>query len=153
MERYGPVAYRLKLPISLSAVHDVFHVSQLKKCARVPTEIVSQEQVQLEPDLSYTALPAKVLDCKKRSTRCHTVKMYKILWKDHTEEEATWETEEYLNKHYPGFLLVAQGTTLTTLVLVTESRGEIPLRGRGCNSPGVNYGLILIIFVIHAHHC
>src|SRR5579859_7223447 len=110
VEQCGPVAYRLRLLTSLSAVHDVFHVSQLKKCTRVPTEVVEQEQVQLEPDLSYKALSAKVLDCKERSTRRHTVKMYKILWKDHTEEEATWETEEYLNKHYPGFLLVTQGT-------------------------------------------
>jgi hypothetical protein len=95
----------------LSVVHDVFHVSQLKKYARVPTEIVAQEQIQLEPNLSYTALPAKIIDYKERSTRCHTVKMYKILWENHTEEEATWETKEYLNKHYPGFLLVAtQGT-------------------------------------------
>src|SRR5579883_1549543 len=110
VEQCGPVAYRLRLPTSLSAVHDVFHVSQLKKCTRVPTEVVDQGQIQLEPDLTYTAQPARVLDQKERSTRRHTVKMYKILWKDHTEEEATWETEEYLNKCYPGFLLVAQGT-------------------------------------------
>jgi hypothetical protein len=109
VEQCGPVAYRLRLPTSLSAVHDVFHVSQLKKCTRVPMEVVDQEQMQLEPDLTYTAQPAKVLDQKERSTRRHAVKMYKILWKDHTEEEATWETEEYLNKCYPGFLLVAQG--------------------------------------------
>jgi hypothetical protein len=109
VEQCGPVAYRLRLPTPLSAVHDVFHVSQLKKCTRVPTEVVDQEQIQLEPDLTYTAQPAQVLDQKERSTRRHTVKMYKILWKDHTEEEATWETEEYLNKCYPGFLLVARG--------------------------------------------
>jgi hypothetical protein len=42
-EIYGPVAYRVQLPSSLAAIHDIFHVSQLKKCIRVPTEIVEQK--------------------------------------------------------------------------------------------------------------
>jgi hypothetical protein len=102
--RCGQVAYRLQLPVQLSEVHDVFHISQLKKCLRVPTEEVAQEVVSLEPDLSYTEHPVQVLDTKERSTRRKTVKMYKILWSNHTEEEATWETEAYLQQHYPGFL-------------------------------------------------
>ncbi|WVZ83029.1 hypothetical protein U9M48_030216 [Paspalum notatum var. saurae] len=95
-EKCGPVAYRLELPPRLAAVHDIFHVSQLKKCLRVPEEEIDTSQVQIEPDLTYEARPVKVLDQKQRSTRRSTVTMYKVQWSEHTEEEATWETEEYL---------------------------------------------------------
>jgi hypothetical protein len=40
IEECGPVAYRVRLPLHLAAIHDIFHVSQLKKCVRVPTKIV-----------------------------------------------------------------------------------------------------------------
>ncbi|WVZ57559.1 hypothetical protein U9M48_007931 [Paspalum notatum var. saurae] len=103
-EKCGPVAYRLELPPRLAAVHDIFHVSQLKKCLRVPEEEIDTSQVQIEPDLTYEARPVKVLDRKQRSTRRSTVTMYKVQWSEHTEEEATWETEEYLRTKYPGFL-------------------------------------------------
>jgi len=110
IEICGPVAYRVRLPPQLSAIHDIFHVSQLKKCVRVPTEIVEQEDIRVEPDLSYVEYPIKVLDRKERVTRRKVVKMYKIQWSHHTEEEATWETETYLNEHYRGFLASLQGT-------------------------------------------
>jgi len=103
-EKCGPVAYRLELPPHLAAVHDVFHVSQLKKCLRVPEEEVDTSQVQIEPDLTYEARPIKILDQKQRSTRRNTVNFYKVQWSDHSEEEATWETEEYLQTKHPGFL-------------------------------------------------
>ena len=100
----------MKLPPQLSTIHDIFHVSQLKKCIRVPTEIVEQEDIRVEPDLSYGEYPINVLDRKERVTRRKVVKMYKIQWSLHTEEEATWETETYLNEHYQGFLASLQGT-------------------------------------------
>jgi hypothetical protein len=100
----GPVAYKICLPSQLAAIHDVFHVSQLKKCIKVPTEIIETTAIEIEPDLSYTEQPLQILDTKERATRRKTVKMYKILWNHHTEEEATWETESYLQQNFPNFL-------------------------------------------------
>jgi hypothetical protein len=54
-----PVAYQLKLPPHMSAVHDVFHVSQLRKCVRLPTEVLPEPEFEIEPDLSYQAIGPK----------------------------------------------------------------------------------------------
>ncbi|WVZ93642.1 hypothetical protein U9M48_039607 [Paspalum notatum var. saurae] len=88
-ERCGSVAYRLELPAHLAAVHDVFHVSQLKKCLRVPEEVI-------EPDLTYEKYPIRILDQKQRATRRRAINFYKVQWSNHSEEEATWEQEEFL---------------------------------------------------------
>jgi hypothetical protein len=104
LERYGPVAYRLQLPKTLSVVHNVFHVSQLKKCLRVPDRTIEVMDVALEPDLTYSEHPIRVLDQKDRITRRKTLKFYKIQWNQHTEDEATWETQDFLDKNFPGFL-------------------------------------------------
>jgi hypothetical protein len=77
-ETCGPVAYQLKLPPHLSAVHDVFHVSQLWKCVRLPTEVLPEPELEIEPDLSYQEHPVKVLDQKERSTRARSIRMYKV---------------------------------------------------------------------------
>ena len=81
IETCGPVAYRLRLPSQLAAIHDVFHVSQLRKCIKVPTEILEPQDIEIESDLSYTEYPIKILDTKERSTRREKVKMYKIQWR------------------------------------------------------------------------
>jgi hypothetical protein len=104
-EKFGTVAYRIRLPNRLSAVHDVFHVLQLKKCEQVPeAQIIEETNAEIEPDLSLTEYPMRVLDHKERQTRRQKVKMYKIQWTHHTEEGATWETEQFLNTKYPDFL-------------------------------------------------
>jgi hypothetical protein len=83
------MAYKLKRPPKMSAIHNVFHVSQLNKYVRLPIEVIAEPDVEIEPNLSYQEHPSKVLDCKERSTRARSIKMYKIQWSNHSEEEAT----------------------------------------------------------------
>jgi hypothetical protein len=104
LERYGIVAYRLQLPKTLSTVHNVFHVSQLKKCLRVPDQTIEVTDVALEPDLTYSEHLVRVLDQKDITTRRKTLKFYKIQWNQHSEDEATWETQDFLEKNFPSFL-------------------------------------------------
>jgi hypothetical protein len=59
IEICGPMAYQLKLPPHMSAVHDVFHVSQLWKCVRLPTEVLPEPELEIEPDLSYQEHPSR----------------------------------------------------------------------------------------------
>jgi hypothetical protein len=101
LERCGLVAYKVQLPESLLAVHNVFHVSQLKKCLRVPEQVVDVLDVNLKPDLTYSEYPIRVLDQKDRVTRRKIIKFYKVQWNQHSEEEATWESEDYLMEHFP----------------------------------------------------
>jgi hypothetical protein len=94
--RVSPVRGIQQLPSQLAAIHNIFHVSQLRKCVKLPTEVIDSQTIEIKPDLTYTEHPLKVLDTKDRSTRRETIRMFKIQWNHHTEEEATWETESYL---------------------------------------------------------
>jgi hypothetical protein len=105
LEKCGTVAYKLDLPPSLAGVHDIFHVSQLKKCLKAPVDVVLAEVTPLEADLSYPEHQIKVLDQKDHVTRRKTIKFFKIQWSNHSEEEATWESEDFLRSHHPDFIL------------------------------------------------
>jgi hypothetical protein len=78
LEKCGPVAYKLELPPSLEGVHDIFHVSQLKKCLKGPVDVVLPEVTLLKADLTYPEHPIKILVQKDRVTRCKTVKFFKV---------------------------------------------------------------------------
>ncbi|WVZ63997.1 hypothetical protein U9M48_013583 [Paspalum notatum var. saurae] len=102
VERKGEVAYKLELPSNLSGIHDVFHASQLKKCLRVPEEQAPLEGLDVHEDLTYTEHPVKILETSERVTRNRRVKMCRVQWNHHSEDEATWEREEELRATYPG---------------------------------------------------
>jgi hypothetical protein len=105
LKKYGTMAYKLDLPPSLAGVHDIFHVSQLKKCLNAPVDVVLPEVTLLEADLSYPEHPIEVLDQKGRVTRRKTIKFFKIQWSNHYEEEATWESEDFLRSRHPDLVL------------------------------------------------
>ena len=96
----------MELPEILSAVHNVFHVSQLKKCQPEMSETpmrdtVPLDEVQLESDLTYEEKPIKILEIAERNTRTKTIKFCKVQWSHHTEEEATCEREDDLREAHP----------------------------------------------------
>jgi hypothetical protein len=101
LARKGKVAYQLDLPKKLSEVHDVFHVSQLRKCISPPTKQADLADLELSQDLTYEEHPIKILEESERRTRSTVTKFYKVQWNRHTEEEATWEREDTLRAEYP----------------------------------------------------
>jgi hypothetical protein len=103
LEKRGDVAYQLELLSQLSNVHDVFHVSQLKKCMWVPKEQLPMEDLDAKEDLSYQEYLVKILETSERVTRNKKMKMCKVQWSHHTEEQATWEREEELKAEFPSF--------------------------------------------------
>jgi hypothetical protein len=101
LKKCGTVAYKLDLSPSLAGVHDIFHVSQLKKCLKASVDVMLPEVTPLEADSSYPEHPIKVLDQKDRVTRHKTIKFFKIQWSNHAKEEATWESEDFLRSRHP----------------------------------------------------
>ena len=79
----------------------MFHVSQLKKCLRLPNEVVAPDTLDLQPDLSYVEFSLRILERAERKLRNRVIKFHKVQWSDHTEDEATWEHEEKLQADYP----------------------------------------------------
>jgi hypothetical protein len=104
IDKYGPTSYQVELPTRLSGVHNVFHVSQLKRCLKPPANVVIEDTIPLEPYLTYKAQPVKVFDQQDRVTRNKTTRFYKIQWNDHCKDETTWEHEKFLWSNYPEFL-------------------------------------------------
>jgi hypothetical protein len=82
----------------------MFHVSQLKRCLKLLTDVIVEDIVPLEPDLTYKAHPIKILDQQDRVTRNKITWFYKVQWNNHSKYEATWEHEDLLRSNYPEFL-------------------------------------------------
>ncbi|XP_031121067.1 uncharacterized protein LOC116024312 [Ipomoea triloba] len=101
LDKIGQVAYRLALPMKLDKVHDVFHVSQLKRYVHDASHVINPEVVEMDESLSYEEKPVKILDSKTRDTRKKSIRLVKVLWSNHLAEEATWEVEEDMRNRYP----------------------------------------------------
>jgi hypothetical protein len=78
LEKRGAVAYQLELPPQLSDVHDLFHVSQLKKCLRLPEEQIPMEDLDAKEDLSYQEYPVRILETSERVMQNKKIKMCKV---------------------------------------------------------------------------
>jgi hypothetical protein len=124
--RKGEVSYQLELPPELSEFHDVFHVSQLRRCLQAPSKPevfkdIDYRAIDLNHDLTYRENPIRILDETVRVTRRRKIKFFKVQWSNHSEDEATWEREDYLRQEFPHLFKL----------LAVESRDEILLRGEG----------------------
>ena len=93
IEKVGPVAYRLALPLELEKMHSVFHVSMLRRYQSDPSHVVSSETIELRPDLIYEEEPVEILAREVKELLNKNILLVKVLWRNHKTEEATWESE------------------------------------------------------------
>ena len=89
VERIGPVAYRLDLSVELSRVHNVFHISMLRKYISDPSHVLETPEIELRDDLSYEEQPVQILGREEMELRNKTIFLVKALWRNHLVEEAT----------------------------------------------------------------
>ncbi|XP_073129180.1 uncharacterized protein [Henckelia pumila] len=101
LERIGTLAYRLALPPSLAAVHNVFHVSMLQRYVSNSSHVLDFEPIELTPELAFEERSARVLAREEIRLRTRSIQIVKVQWLNHSEEEATWETEADMRARYP----------------------------------------------------
>ncbi|XP_038874993.1 uncharacterized protein LOC120067515 [Benincasa hispida] len=106
LECIGSSAYHLTLPIELSKIYDVFHVSMLRKYISDPSHVLESQPLQLKENLSYEEEPVQIIDRKEQVLRNKTIPLVKVLWRNHGVEEATWESEQQMRTKYPHFFLL-----------------------------------------------
>ena len=119
LERVGIVAYRLALPRSLLSVHDVFHVSMLRKYTPDPTHVEDWGELVVDTDGTFEEEPVRIMDSRDQVLRCKTVRLVKMLWRHRGVEEATWEREDTMRTAYP-FLFEDEGTFFSHFVAFND---------------------------------
>ena len=97
----GPVAYRLDLPLELSKVHNVFHVSMLRKYIPDPSHVLRDQPVELKDNLTYKKQPMQIVDRREQILQNKVILLVKVLWGNHGIKEATWESEAQMRSQYP----------------------------------------------------
>ena len=101
VDKVGKVAYRLRLPSELANIHDVFHVSMLRKYIANPSYILKEHPIQLKENLTYEEHPVEILDRRDQVLRNKVIPLVKVLWRNHGAEEATREPEAQMRAQYP----------------------------------------------------
>ncbi|XP_027191116.1 uncharacterized protein [Cicer arietinum] len=98
--RIGPSPYIIALSSKLFNLHNVFHVSQLKKYIPNPHQILSHESVQLKSNLTYDLMPIQIIDRSVKALRNKEIPLVKVVWEGSSIEEATWEVEADMQREY-----------------------------------------------------
>ena len=123
LEKVGMVAYKLALPPELARLHDVFHVSMLRKYVADPSHVLVEQPIELKEDLSYVEEPLAIVDRKEQILRSKVIPLVKVVWRRHSMEEATWESEDSMKMRYP-YLFDSDNQGMSI------SRTKFPNRGR-----------------------
>ena len=116
LERIGVVAYRLALPPSMSGVHEVFHVSMLRKYTPDLAHVVDWGQIEVDTNGTFEEGPVCILDSRDQVLRRKTVRLVSVLWRHYGVEESTWERDDTMRATFP-FLFRDEGTWFSRLTL------------------------------------
>ena len=100
-DRVGEVAYKLILPPALEGVHNVFHISQLRKYVKDPSHQIDYSEIEVRPDLTFEQQPVKILDREIKRLRNKEVSLVRVMWQRESPGESTWEREDEMRAHYP----------------------------------------------------
>ncbi|XP_015162964.1 uncharacterized protein [Solanum tuberosum] len=99
--RVGPVAYKLALPPESEKIHNVFHVSMLRRYLFDPSHVLPVESIEVNPALTYNEEPILIQAGEVKQLRNKRIPLVKVLWRNQYGKEATWEREEDMRTQYP----------------------------------------------------
>ncbi|XP_055806961.1 uncharacterized protein LOC129875728 [Solanum dulcamara] len=94
LKRVSPVVYKLALPLELDKIHNVFHVSMLRRYRSDLSHVLPVKSIEISPDLTYNEEPIQIFARETKKLRNKKVPLVKVLWRNHSSNEATWEREE-----------------------------------------------------------
>ncbi|GKE12688.1 putative reverse transcriptase domain-containing protein, partial [Tanacetum coccineum] len=100
LERIGPVAYWLRLPKELSSVHDIFHVSNLKKCLADANLHVPLDEIKIDKTLRFVEEPVEIMDREVKKLKRSKILIVKVCWNSKRGLEFTWECEDHIKVKY-----------------------------------------------------
>ncbi|KAD4384647.1 hypothetical protein E3N88_24815 [Mikania micrantha] len=126
-KRIGPVAYELNLPVELSSVHNVFHISNLKKCLSDETLIIPLEEIQIDEQLNFVEEPVEIMDRETKKLKLSKIPIVKVRWNSRRGPEFTWEREDQMKQKYP-HLFAEQANTSNTSQAVRLTRSALDRR-------------------------
>jgi len=106
IEMLNTITYRLDLLVELEHMHNVFYISQLRKYIPDPDHTIVSEPIETTEDLVYEERPIQILDRRIKQLCNKQIPLIKVLWTNHTSQEATWETEEAITTKYPHLFVV-----------------------------------------------
>jgi len=133
IERVGPVAYRLALPPELDKIHNVFHVSMLRRYRSDPSHVILAEEIIVQPNLTYKEESIRILAREIKELKNKRIPLVKVLWRHHNTEEATWESKETMRQQFPQ--LFTSGKFLGR---------NFYLEGKNCNALTLGSSYILL---------
>ena len=116
LERVGTIAYQLALPPSMSGVHEVFHVSILRRYTPDPAHVMDWGEIEIDEDETFEEGPVFIMDSRDQVLRRKTVRLVRVLWQHRGVEESTWEREDMMRATYL-FLFRDEGTWFSRLIL------------------------------------
>ncbi|KAA3470631.1 DNA/RNA polymerases superfamily protein [Gossypium australe] len=90
LKRIGLVAYQLELPPKMNCIHDVYHVSMLRRYQSDPSHVVPIEEIKVIQDLSFKEESVQILEREVMVLRKKWISLVKVLWRNHGTEEAPW---------------------------------------------------------------
>ena len=85
----------------MSQVHNVFHISMLRKYIANPSHILKNEPIELKADLSYKERPVDILLREVKQLKNKRNSLVKVLWRNQSTEKTTWEREDDMKIKYP----------------------------------------------------
>ncbi|GKD24204.1 putative reverse transcriptase domain-containing protein [Tanacetum coccineum] len=101
IEKVCYVAYRLDLPEELNSVHDMFHVSKLKKCLADPTLQMPLDEIRVDDKLNFVEESMEILEREFKKLKRSRIAIFKVRWNLKHGPEFTWEREDQMKFKYP----------------------------------------------------
>ena len=133
VNRIGAVAYKLALPSSLEGVHDVFHVSELRKYVPYEKHILDYSELTLRLDLSYEVQPVAILDNREKVLKNKMISLVRVSWDPNSPGDSTWELEEEVREKYPYLFPDSQVSLYKDLIYYNLLYSKFIFKFRGRN--------------------